>query len=317
MSQRARLSNEPSYPNEHRSSSEPGCPNEHSRFRRGPSTRLRSVGYLATTGWPRSPTWRSRCSGRCCSRASPAPARPRWPRRWPRSLGMPLIRLQCYEGIDATQALYDWDFPRQILHLRTVEAAGAARRHRRARAVAVRRAVPAGPADPARAAREPGGAARRRDRPGRRRVRGVPARGALDEPGDHPRARHDHRGDAADRRAHLQPHPRAARRAQAPLPLPLDRAPGPRAGGRDRAQPAPRGQRRCSPSRSPRVVQRAAAARRAAQAARRRRDARLGPGAAPARQGRASTWSRRPPRSARCASTARTPSASRPLWTGC
>ncbi|MBA2739065.1 MAG: MoxR family ATPase [Nocardioidaceae bacterium] len=37
-------------------------------------------------------------------------------------LGAPLVRLQCYEGIDATQALYDWDFPRQILHLRTVEA---------------------------------------------------------------------------------------------------------------------------------------------------------------------------------------------------
>src|SRR6187551_2426668 len=35
---------------------------------------------------------------------------------------VPLIRLQCYEGIDASQALYDWDFPRQILHLRTVEA---------------------------------------------------------------------------------------------------------------------------------------------------------------------------------------------------
>ena len=36
---------------------------------------------------------------------------------------VPLIRLQCYEGIDSTQALYDWDFPRQILHLRTLEAA--------------------------------------------------------------------------------------------------------------------------------------------------------------------------------------------------
>ena len=32
------------------------------------------------------------------------------------------MRLQCYEGIDATQALYDWDFPRQILHLRALEA---------------------------------------------------------------------------------------------------------------------------------------------------------------------------------------------------
>ncbi|QZY28692.1 AAA family ATPase [Nocardioides coralli] len=38
------------------------------------------------------------------------------------ALQLPLIRLQCYEGIDATQALYDWDFPRQILHLRALEA---------------------------------------------------------------------------------------------------------------------------------------------------------------------------------------------------
>ena len=43
------------------------------------------------------------------------------------SFGLPLVRLQCYEGIDATQALYDWDFPRQILHLRALEAAGAVR----------------------------------------------------------------------------------------------------------------------------------------------------------------------------------------------
>jgi MoxR-like ATPase len=43
------------------------------------------------------------------------------------SLELPLIRLQCYEGIDATQALYDWDFPRQILHLRALEAARGAR----------------------------------------------------------------------------------------------------------------------------------------------------------------------------------------------
>ncbi|HKJ12341.1 MAG TPA: MoxR family ATPase [Ornithinimicrobium sp.] len=40
-------------------------------------------------------------------------------------LGAPVIRLQCYEGIDASQALYDWDFPRQILHLRAIEAAAS------------------------------------------------------------------------------------------------------------------------------------------------------------------------------------------------
>jgi MoxR-like ATPase len=39
-------------------------------------------------------------------------------------LPAPLIRLQCYEGIDASQALYDWDFPRQLLHLRAAESAG-------------------------------------------------------------------------------------------------------------------------------------------------------------------------------------------------
>jgi MoxR-like ATPase len=38
--------------------------------------------------------------------------------------GAHLVRLQCYEGLDAAQALYDWDFPRQILHLRAVTAAG-------------------------------------------------------------------------------------------------------------------------------------------------------------------------------------------------
>ncbi|MEE8603608.1 AAA family ATPase [Euzebya tangerina] len=40
-------------------------------------------------------------------------------------LDAPLIRLQCYEGIDASQALYDWDFPRQLLHLRAAETAGS------------------------------------------------------------------------------------------------------------------------------------------------------------------------------------------------
>src|ERR671916_994762 len=35
-----------------------------------------------------------------------------------------LVRLQCYEGIDAAQALYEWDHARQLLHLRVAEAAG-------------------------------------------------------------------------------------------------------------------------------------------------------------------------------------------------
>jgi MoxR-like ATPase len=41
--------------------------------------------------------------------------------RW---TGGELIRLQCYEGIDAAQAVYDWDYGRQLLHLRAAEATG-------------------------------------------------------------------------------------------------------------------------------------------------------------------------------------------------
>ena len=37
-----------------------------------------------------------------------------------------LIRLQCYEGIDSSQALYEWDYTRQLLHLRSAEASGRA-----------------------------------------------------------------------------------------------------------------------------------------------------------------------------------------------
>lgn len=39
-------------------------------------------------------------------------------------LDTPLIRLQCYEGLDAATAIYEWDYPRQMLFLRTVEATG-------------------------------------------------------------------------------------------------------------------------------------------------------------------------------------------------
>jgi MoxR-like ATPase len=36
-------------------------------------------------------------------------------------LGAELVRLQCYEGIDASQALYEWDYSRQLLYARTLE----------------------------------------------------------------------------------------------------------------------------------------------------------------------------------------------------
>lgn len=39
--------------------------------------------------------------------------------------GSRLIRLQCHEGIDLASALYDWDYPRQLLAIRAAEARGA------------------------------------------------------------------------------------------------------------------------------------------------------------------------------------------------
>ncbi|MGR3551270.1 AAA family ATPase [Pseudooceanicola sp.] len=41
------------------------------------------------------------------------------------ALGRRLIRLQCYEGLDASSAVYEWNFPAQMVAIRTAEAAGA------------------------------------------------------------------------------------------------------------------------------------------------------------------------------------------------
>ena len=45
-----------------------------------------------------------------------------------RLLGADLIRLQCYEGIDSAQALYEWDYARQLLYARALQA-GEVRDH--------------------------------------------------------------------------------------------------------------------------------------------------------------------------------------------
>ena len=44
------------------------------------------------------------------------------------TLGRPLIRLQCYEGLDIASAVYEWNYPRQMIEIRLAEAAGAASR---------------------------------------------------------------------------------------------------------------------------------------------------------------------------------------------
>jgi MoxR-like ATPase len=41
------------------------------------------------------------------------------------ALGAPLIRLQCYEGLDVSTAVYEWNYPRQMLEIRLLEARGS------------------------------------------------------------------------------------------------------------------------------------------------------------------------------------------------
>ena len=46
------------------------------------------------------------------------------------ALGARLIRLQCYEGLDVNQAVYEWNYSRQLLHIRLLEASGGVERER-------------------------------------------------------------------------------------------------------------------------------------------------------------------------------------------
>src|SRR5438874_30598 len=116
----------------------------------------------------------------------------------------------------------------------------------RERAAGVRPVWPRLPDPPPAAARArapratAGGAADRRDRPRRRRLRGVPTRAARRRRGDDPRARDDPRDPPAGDRAHLEPDPGSARRGQTALPVPVDRLPNAVARGRDHPPPSPR-----------------------------------------------------------------------------
>ncbi|GAA5163165.1 AAA family ATPase [Ornithinimicrobium tianjinense] len=88
------------------------------------SEALATTGYLADEGLA-TVAWLAQALGRpLLLEGEPGTGKTALAEATAELLGVPLIRLQCYEGIEASQALYDWDFPRQILHLRTVEALG-------------------------------------------------------------------------------------------------------------------------------------------------------------------------------------------------
>ncbi|MBE9374067.1 MoxR family ATPase [Saccharopolyspora sp. HNM0983] len=86
------------------------------------TTALDETGYLPDRGIATAAFLAMRMGRPLLCEGEPGTGKTALARSLAQALDVPLIRLQCHEGIDAAQALYDWDFPRQLLHLRTLEA---------------------------------------------------------------------------------------------------------------------------------------------------------------------------------------------------
>ena len=139
-------------------------------------------------------------------------------------LDTPLIRLQCYDGIDAAEALYEWNYPRQLLSIRLADASGAALSE-------------ADLFGPDYLIRRP--LLQALEHPGPRPA--VLLIDEIDRADDDfeafllellaeatvtiPELGHDPRDASAGDRADVEPHARSPRRGQAALPVPVDRLP--------------------------------------------------------------------------------------------
>src|SRR5918996_501239 len=90
------------------------------------ATALRSTGYLADDGLATAAYLAMQMNRPLFCEGEPGTGKTALAQALAQVLDAELIRLQCHDGIDAAQALYDWDFPRQLLHLRALEAAASA-----------------------------------------------------------------------------------------------------------------------------------------------------------------------------------------------
>ena len=159
-----------------------------------------------------------------------------------RGAAAPLVRLQCYEGLDTASAVYEWNYPRQMIEIRLAEAGGHVVRDD-ARARHLHDALPAASRPILEALAPHDGIAPvllideldRADEPFEAYLLEVLAEFQVTIPELGPiRAAHPPVGGH-----HVEPHARDPRRDQAPLPLPLGRLPRRAARARDPAPQVP------------------------------------------------------------------------------
>ena len=87
-------------------------------------TRLEETGYLTDEGLATALFCAARLSQPLLLEGEAGVGKTQAAKALAELLGTPLIRLQCYDGIDAAEALYEWNYPRQLLAIRLAEAEG-------------------------------------------------------------------------------------------------------------------------------------------------------------------------------------------------
>ena len=87
-------------------------------------TRLADVGYLADEGLATALFCAVRLPQPLLLEGEAGVGKTQAAKSLAQMLDTPLIRLQCFEGIDASEALYEWNYPRQLLSIRMAETQG-------------------------------------------------------------------------------------------------------------------------------------------------------------------------------------------------